>query len=132
MRMSSIVRAAVALQLVLVAPAWAQAPPVPLAGKAAIRAVVGNTVEIAEGGQTNAIYFSPDGKARSTREAASPDGKVGLWSIGAGGQLCVVDPGKTPQPSECVDLTVDGNTVTLRLGTQQVSGTLVKGNPRGL
>lgn len=131
MRMWSIVGAAVALQMILVAPVTAQAS-APLTGKAAIRAVIGNTVEIADGGRQNAIYFSPDGKARSTVEAASPDGKVGHWSVGAGGQLCVVDPGKTPQPNDCVDLTVDGNTVTLRIGTQRMSGTLVKGNPRGL
>lgn len=130
MRISSIAGAAIALQLAVATPAWAQAPAAPLSGKAAIQALVGNTVEVNNGGQKNAMYFSADGTALSTADEA--DQKVGRWSVGAGGQFCVVDKGETPQQNDCADLTITGNTVTFKIGTSEMSGTLVKGNPNKL
>ncbi len=109
-----------------------------VAGKAAVKALIGNTLVFTTPGNPGdeiALYILADGTGRFTTDGDDTAGrpKSIQWSIREDGMFCVVEVGETRKDGDCVALSIAGNTVTLKpKDDPALSGKILKGNPRKL
>ncbi|MDR6287613.1 hypothetical protein E9232_000112 [Inquilinus ginsengisoli] len=108
------------------------------AGKAAVKALIGNTLVFTTPGDPGdkvALYILADGTGRFTMDGGDAAGrpKSIRWSIREDGALCVVEVGKTRKDGDCAAISVAGDSVTLKpQGDPAIPGKILKGNPRKL
>lgn len=135
------------MTLMVMALAAQPASPDTLEGRPAIDALVDNTVIIrAEGmpGET-ALHLRRDGTAVSYDAGPPRKTETVKWSLGDRGTLCIIigaTENRTPSGSDCAQISLAGDVVTLRLSAEDhgeglndlvtLQGRLVTGNPLNL
>lgn len=132
---------ALALSPVAFGTALAQtaAAPGTLIGKAAIKALIGNTMVFTGSGQSlyeMAVYVLADGTCRVADQVESKriEWKIPLeWSIQGEGQFCMFEKGKRPAAGDCSMISITGDDVSLTAGNRPTQSLkLLKGNARDL
>lgn len=114
-----------------------------LAGKAAVEALIGNTVVITPGLERTAFYFLADGTLRRASQNINgdePDFTHWVlqgderWELRSGDEhLCLVDAGAEPGKQDyCLAISIAGDLVTLTSGTGPFHGQLLAGDARHL
>lgn len=139
--------ASLGLSVLLSTSAYGQSQGPVLTGHAAIERIIGNTMvfipkeSIPAIDVKSLIYFNPDGRATmriiangQPGEAEKTEIETGTWSIDDQERLCVVSEGNTLRETDCIGLTVKGDTVSSTPDDtlHRATVTLVKGNPYGL
>jgi hypothetical protein len=128
---------AVLLQPVISGGALAQTAG-PVAGKAAIKALIGNTLVFTtpdDPGVKVSLYVLADRTGRYAKDGGDTTEKPESvqWSVREDGMFCVAATGATPQDGDCAAISIAGDDVTLKSKNDPaIAGKLLKGNPRKL
>lgn len=129
--------AAVLLQPVISGGALAQTTGA-VAGKAAIKALIGNTLVFTtpdDPGVKVSLYVLADRTGRYAKDGGDTTEKPESvqWSVREDGSFCVAAVGATPKDADCAVISIAGDTVTLTSQNDPaITGKLLKGNPRKL